>query len=270
MTNIHSTALVADTVKLGRDVTIGPYCCVDGNVELGDNCRLDAHVVVTGDTRIGADTRIFPFASIGHVSQDLKYDGEPVFLEIGARNTIREHVTMNPGTAQGGSVTRVGDDNLFMVGVHVAHDCVVGNNVILANNATLGGHVSVADYAILGGLTGVHQFARIGAHSFVGAGSLVTEDVIPFGMVSGNRAVLGGLNLVGLKRRNFARDEINALRAAYKDIFLTSDTNFQDRVIRARAAYAEAALVQQMIEFIEVEKSRGFCLPSSASSTSGV
>ena len=186
MTKIHSTAVIADTVELGRDVCIGPYCCVDGNVVLGDNCHLDTHVVVTGNTTVGADTRIFPFASIGHISQDLKYDGEDVSLEIGTRNTIREHVTMNPGTDQGGGVTRIGDDNLFMVGVHVAHDCIVGNNVIMANNATLGGHVTVADYAILGGLVGVHQFARIGAHSFVGAGSLVTEDVIPFGVVSGN------------------------------------------------------------------------------------
>ena len=261
MTDVHSTALVADTVKLGRNVTIGPYCCVDGNVVLGDNCRLDAHVVVTGDTSIGADTRIFPFASIGHISQDLKYDGEPVSLEIGARNTIREHVTMNPGTSNGGAVTRVGDDNLFMVGVHVAHDCVVGSNVIMANNATLGGHVSVADFAILGGLVGVHQFSRIGAHSFVGAGSLVTEDVIPFGMVSGNRAILGGLNLVGLKRRDFDRNEINALRAAYKDVFITQNATFQDRVLRARETYAESDLVNQMIDFILVEKSRGYCLP---------
>lgn len=262
MTDVHSTALVADTVKLGRNVTIGPYCCVDGNVVLGDNCRLDAHVVVTGDTSIGADTRIFPFASIGHISQDLKYDGELVSLEIGARNTIREHVTMNPGTSNGGAVTRVGDDNLFMVGVHVAHDCIVGSNVIMANNATLGGHVSVADFAILGGLVGVHQFSRIGAHSFVGAGSLVTEDVIPFGMVSGNRAILGGLNLVGLKRRDFDRNEINALRAAYKDVFMTQNATFQDRVLRARETYAESGLVNQMIDFILVEKSRGYCLPS--------
>lgn len=260
MTDVHSTALVADTVKLGRNVTIGPYCCVDGNVVLGDNCRLDAHVVVTGDTSIGADTRIFPFASIGHISQDLKYDGELVSLEIGARNTIREHVTMNPGTRNGGAVTRVGDDNLFMVGVHVAHDCVVGSNVIMANNATLGGHVSVADFAILGGLVGVHQFSRIGAHSFVGAGSLVTEDVIPFGMVSGNRAILGGLNLVGLKRRDFDRNEINALRAAYKDVFMTQNATFQDRVLRARETYSDSDLVNQMIDFILVEKSRGYCL----------
>ena len=262
MTNIHSTAVIADTVELGRDVCIGPYCCVDGNVVLGDNCHLDTHVVVTGNTTVGADTRIFPFASIGHISQDLKYDGEDVSLEIGTRNTIREHVTMNPGTDQGGGVTRIGDDNLFMVGVHVAHDCIVGNNVIMANNATLGGHVTVADYAILGGLVGVHQFARIGAHSFVGAGSLVTEDVIPFGMVSGNRAVLGGLNLVGLKRRNFERDEINSLRAAFKDIFMTQNATFQTRVLRAHETYAESNLVNQLIDFILVEKSRGYCLPS--------
>lgn len=266
MTDVHSTALVADTVKLGRNVTIGPYCCVDGNVVIGDNCRLGSHVVVTGDTRIGDDTRIFPFSSIGHISQDLKYKGELVSLEIGARNIIREHVTMNPGTGNGGAVTRIGDDNLFMVGVHVAHDCVVGSNVILANNATLGGHVSVADFAILGGLVGVHQFSRIGMHSFVGAGSLVTEDVIPFGMVSGNRAILGGLNLVGLKRRDFDRNEIKALRAAYKDVFMTQNATFQARALRARETYAESDLVSQMTDFILVEKSRGYCLPPPSSS----
>ena len=266
MTDVHSTALVADTVKLGRNVTIGPYCCVDGNVVIGDDCKLGSHVVVTGDTRIGDDTRIFPFSSIGHISQDLKYKGELVSLEIGARNIIREHVTMNPGTGNGGAVTRIGDDNLFMVGVHVAHDCVVGSNVILANNATLGGHVSVADFAILGGLVGVHQFSRIGMHSFVGAGSLVTEDVIPFGMVSGNRAILGGLNLVGLKRRDFDRNEIKALRAAYKDVFMTQNATFQARVLRARETYAESDLVSQMTDFILVEKSRGYCLPPPSSS----
>ena len=266
MTDVHSTALVADTVKLGRNVTIGPYCCLDGNVVIGDNCRLGSHVVVTGDTRIGDDTRIFPFSSIGHISQDLKYKGELVSLEIGARNIIREHVTMNPGTGNGGAVTRIGDDNLFMVGVHVAHDCVVGSNVILANNATLGGHVSVADFAILGGLVGVHQFSRIGMHSFVGAGSLVTEDVIPFGMVSGNRAILGGLNLVGLKRRDFDRNEIKALRAAYKDVFMNQNATFQARVLRARETYAESDLVSQMTDFILVEKSRGYCLPPPSSS----
>jgi len=266
MTDVHSTALVADTVKLGRNVTIGPYCCVDGNVVIGDDCKLGSHVVVTGDTRIGDDTRIFPFSSIGHISQDLKYKGELVSLEIGARNIIREHVTMNPGTGNGGAVTRIGDDNLFMVGVHVAHDCVVGSNVILANNATLGGHVSVADFAILGGLVGVHQFSRIGMHSFVGAGSLVTEDVIPFGMVSGNRAILGGLNLVGLKRRDFDRNEIKALRAAYKDVFMNQNATFQARVLRARETYAESDLVSQMTDFILVEKSRGYCLPPPSSS----
>ena len=260
MAEIHETALVADTVTLGQSVNIGPYCCIDGNVEIGDNCRLDAHVVLTGNTKIGADTRIFPFASIGHVSQDLKYEGEQVFLEIGARNLIREHVTMNLGTANGGGVTRVGDDNLFMAGAHVAHDCVVGSHVIFANNATIGGHVTVEDFAILGGLVGVHQFSRVGAHSFVGAGSLVTEDVIPFGMVSGNRAVLGGLNLVGLKRRNFDRDQLNGLRHAYRDVFVGSDGAFQQRVASAKETYAENALVQQMIAFILVEKNRGYCL----------
>ena len=169
---------------------------------------------------------------------------------------------MNPGTVRA-VPSRVGDDNLFMVGVHVAHDCIVGSNVIMANNATLGGHVTVADYAILGGLVGVHQFTRIGAHSFVGAGSLVTEDVIPFGMVTAIAPCWAG-SIVGLKRRDFERDEINALRAAYKDIFMTQNATFQNSALRARETYAESGLVNQMIDFILVEKSRGYCLPSSS------
>ena len=199
MTKIHSTAVIADTVELGRDVCIGPYCCVDGNVVLGDNCHLDTHVVVTGNTTIGADTRIFPFASIGHISQDLKYDGEDVSLEIGARNTIREHVTINPGTDQGGGVTRVGDDNLFMVGVHVAHDCIVGNNVIMANNATLGGHVTVADYAILGGLVGVHQF--VGVAGGLQEGAACTQATQPAQRTAawGKRAGVGRAGVGGLR-----------------------------------------------------------------------
>jgi UDP-N-acetylglucosamine acyltransferase len=184
-----------------------------------------------------------------------------VFLEIGARNVIREHTTMNPGTQAGGSVTRVGNDGLFMVGSHVAHDCIVGDNVILANNATLGGHVTVGDFAILGGLVGVHQFCRIGAHAFIGAGSLVVEDVIPFGAATGNRAVLSGLNLVGLKRRNFDRAEINALRALHKILFVESDGALMSRLAKAAKEYGDSACVQQVVEFMRVEQNRGYCTP---------
>ena len=261
MGNVHKSAIIEDSVKLGTDVTIGPFCCVTGNVTLGDGVNLESHVVVTGNTIIGEETHIYPFASIGHIPQDLKFGNEDVSLEIGARNRIREHVTMNPGTEGGGGLTKVGNDGLFMMGCHVAHDCLVGNNVILANNATLGGHVTVGDFAILGGLVGVHQFCRIGAHAFIGAGSLVVEDVIPFGAATGNRAELSGLNLVGLKRRNFDRAEINALRALHKSLFLESDGALMTRLAKAAKEHGDSACVQQVVEFMRVEQNRGYCTP---------
>lgn len=258
---VHKSAIVEDCVKLGADVSIGPFCCVTGNVTLGDGVNLESHVVVTGNTTIGEETHIYPFASIGHIPQDLKFGNEDVSLEIGARNRIREHVTMNPGTEGGGGLTKVGNDGLFMMGSHVAHDCMVGDNVILANNATLGGHVTVGDFAILGGLVGVHQFCRIGAHAFIGAGSLVVEDVIPFGAATGNRAELSGLNLVGLKRRNFDRVEINALRALHKSLFLESDGALMTRLAKAAKEHGDSACVQQVVEFMRVEQNRGYCTP---------
>ena len=261
MSTIHPSAIIDDSVKLGANVSIGPLCCVTGNVVLGDNVILESHVAITGNTTIGADTHIYPFASIGHVPQDLKFGDEEVFLEIGERNRIREHVTMNPGTEGGGGYTRVGNDGLFMATSHVAHDCIVGDNVILANNATLGGHVSVGDFAILGGLVGVHQFCRIGAHAFIGAGSLVTEDVIPFGAATGNRAELSGLNLVGLKRRNFDRAEIHALRGLHKALFIENDGALMTRLANAAQQFADSACVQQVVEFMRVEQNRGYCTP---------
>ncbi len=261
MGNVHETAIVDDSVKLGADVAIGPFCCVTGSVTLGDRVTLESHVVVTGNTTIGEDTHVYPFASIGHIPQDLKFGNEDVMLEIGARNRIRENVTMNPGTRGGGGLTKVGNDGLFMIGAHVAHDCIVGDNVILANNATLGGHVTVGDFAILGGLVGVHQFCRIGAHAFIGAGSLVVEDVIPFGAATGNRAELSGLNLVGLKRRNFDRVEINALRALHKALFIESDGALMSRLAKAAKQYGDSLCVQQVVEFMRVEQNRGYCTP---------
>lgn len=261
MSDIHPTAIIDDSVTLGADVKVGPYCCVTGNVELGDRVVLESHVVVTGNTTVGADTHIYPFASIGHIPQDLKFGDEKVFLEIGERNRIREHVTMNPGTQGGGGLTRVGHDGLFMMGTHVAHDCTVGDHVIMANNATLAGHVAVGDHAILGGLVGIHQFCRIGAHAFVGAASMVTEDVIPFGAATGNRAELSGLNLVGLKRRNFPRDEINALRALHKSLFVETEGALMVRLAKAAQEHADSACVQQVVEFMRVEQNRGYCTP---------
>ncbi len=266
MSDIHPTAILDDSVKIGANVKIGAYCCVTGNVELGDDVVLESHVVVTGNTKIGAQTHIYPFASIGHIPQDAKFDNEEVFLEIGTGNSIREHVTMNPGTAGGGAYTRVGNDGLFMMGAHVAHDCMVGDNVILANNATLGGHVTVGDFAIVGGLVGVHQFCRIGAHAFIGAGSLVIEDVIPFGMAIGNRAVLSGINVVGMKRRDFPRAEINAARGFYKSLVADDKAPLMSRLEKLAQDYADSACGQQIAEFMRADQSRGYCIPNSRKS----
>jgi UDP-N-acetylglucosamine acyltransferase len=263
MSDIHATAIIDDSVELGANVRIGPYCHVSGAVRLGDNVQLESHVVVTGDTVIGADTHIYSFASIGSAPQDLKFnEDEKTQLIIGQRNKIREHVTMNPGTEGGGGMTKVGDDCLFMVGSHVAHDCHVGNHVIMANNACLAGHVVLGDYAIIGGLAGVHQFCRIGAHAFVGVGGVVVEDVIPYGVATGNRAEVAALNLVGLKRRGFERQQVNDLRAAFKNIFLDTQGSLTARIEATANAYPDAPLVQDLIQFMRAEENRGYSLPS--------
>jgi UDP-N-acetylglucosamine acyltransferase len=263
MPQIHRTAVVAAGAVLAEDVVVGPYCIVGEEVELGPGVKLYSHAVVEGRTTIGAHTRIFPFASIGFEPQDLKYQGEPSGLVIGCRNTIREYVTMSPGTAGGGMLTRVGDDCLFMVGAHVAHDCRIGDHVILVNNATLGGHVVVEDYAILGGLSAVHQFVRIGRHAMIGGMSGVERDVIPFGLVMGERARLTGLNIVGLQRRGFSREDINGLRSAYQLLFHAGGT-LSDRVNEAAERFAGIAPVADIIAFIRDDSSRAFCQPKEA------
>jgi UDP-N-acetylglucosamine acyltransferase len=212
MPQIHPTAIIAPGARVADDVAIGPYCVIGEHVALAAGVSLKSHVVVEGRTTIGERTRVFPFASIGHEPQDLKYDGEESALEIGHDNTIREHVTMNPGTAGGGLVTRVGNHCLFMVGAHVAHDCQIGDHVILVNNATLAGHVVMEDYAILGGLSAVHQFVRVGRHAMIGGMSGVERDVIPYGQVMGDRARLNGLNIICMQRRGFSRDDIHRPR----------------------------------------------------------
>ncbi|MEO5374066.1 MAG: acyl-ACP--UDP-N-acetylglucosamine O-acyltransferase [Alphaproteobacteria bacterium] len=260
MTNIHPTALVDGAARIAPSVTIGPYCVVGPDVELADGVELVSHVVVAGRTTIGGNTRIFPFASIGHQPQDLKYRGEPSELIIGSGNVIREHVTMNPGTAGGGLVTRVGNNCLFMVNSHVAHDCHVGNHVIMANNATLAGHVEVGDFAILGGLSAVHQFVRIGHHAMVGGMSGVENDVIPFGSVLGNRARLQGLNIVGLKRREFSRDDIHTLRNAYRLLFAQEGT-MAERLADVANLFQDNPPVMEIVAFIRVDSSRAICQP---------
>lgn len=257
---IHPSAIVDPAATLGEGVDIGPFCVVGPDVTLGDGVRLVSHVAVDGRTSIGADTVIYPFASIGHRPQDLKFHGEPSELVIGARNQIREHVTMNPGTEGGGMITRVGDDGLFMMGSHVAHDCIVGDHVIMANNATLGGHVTLGDYVIIGGLSAVRQFVRIGSHAMIGGMSGVENDVIPFGLVMGDRARLAGLNLVGLERRGFKKDDIHALRAAYRMLFGPEGT-FAERVEEVGRDFGERALISDVLSFIRAKEARSLCQP---------
>ncbi len=260
MPQINPTAIVAPGAQIADSAEIGPYCIVGPQVVLGAGVRLISHVAVDGITTIGEGTVVYPFASLGSRPQDLKYHGEPSRLEIGANNQIRENVTMNPGTEGGGMLTKVGDNCLFMVGSHVAHDCVVGDNAILANNATLAGHVSVGDFAVLGGLCAVHQFVRIGRHVMVGGMTGVENDVIPYGAVTGNRAHLSGLNLVGIKRRGYGRDAIHALRNAYRLLFAPEGT-LAERLEEVADQFKAVAPVMEIVDFIRDDSSRSICQP---------
>ncbi len=260
MNTIHPTAIVEDGAEIGENVSIGAYSVVGPDVEISDGVSLLSHVVLMGQTTVGANTTIYPFASIGHRPQDLKYKGEPSRLEIGCNNVIREHVTMNPGTEGGGMITRVGNNCLFMVGAHVAHDCHIGDHVILANNATLAGHVEVGDFAILGGLSAVHQFVRIGRHAIVGGMSGVGNDLIPYGSAVGNRAHLSGLNIIGLKRRGFPRDVIHDLRRAYRLIFAQEGT-MTERIVDVAELMCENEPAMEIVDFIRSDSSRAICQP---------
>ncbi len=247
---IHPTASVAAGARLGVDVKIGPFCLVGPDVELGDGVELLSHVVVDGHTTIGPGTTVFPFASLGSRPQDRKYEGEPSRLVVGARNEIREYVTMQPGTRGDRMETVVGDGGLFMVGVHVAHDCVVGNSVIMANAATLAGHVVVEDHVFIGGLTAIQQRVRIGRHAYVGGMAGVRKDVVPYGIVVGSGdADLNGMNIIGLRRRGFTREQIQALLAAYDSLFL-AEGEFAQRVAATEAAFGDNADVRVLLDFI--------------------
>ena len=261
MPDIHPTAVVDGGARVGADVTIGPYCIVGGEAELANGVTLMSHVVVNGRTSIGANTKVYPFASIGLAPQDLKYKGEPSRLEIGCNNIIREHVTMHGGTEGGGMVTRVGNNCLFMVACHVAHDCRIGDHVVMVNNATLGGHVMVGDWAILGGLAAVHQYVRIGRHAMVGGLSGVESDVIPYGSVTGNRARLQGLNIIGLKRRGISRDDIHTLRNAYRLLFAQEGT-MAERLEDVAELFHDNRAVMEIIDFIRTESQRSICQPT--------
>ncbi len=263
MADIHPTAVVEDGAKLGEGVKVGPFCHVASTVTLGEGVDLKSHVVVAGDTRIGARTTIFPFASIGHQAQDLKYHGEHATLDVGEECLIREGVTMNPGTEGGGCKTVVGNRCAFLANSHVGHDSILGNNIVLSNNVMIAGHVTVGDFVIFGGGSAVIQFTRVGAHAFIGGLAGLENDLIPFGMVMGDRARLSGLNLVGLRRRGFPRDEIHALRAAYRELFESNEGTLKDRAKAVAAAHPGATLVETVTQFILDGEDRKFCTPAS-------
>ena len=257
---IHPTAIVSSNAKIAENVKIGAYSVIDGNVELAEGVEIMSHVCVGGDTYVGEETKIFPFAAIGFQPQDLKYNGEKSKVIIGKHNSIREYVTIHPGTEKGIMKTVIGDNNLLMVGVHVAHDCIIGNNTVLANNATLGGHVEIGNNVIIGGLAALHQFVRIGHHAVIGGMTGVERDVIPYGAVKGDRGHLYDINVLGLRRANFGREEIEAIREAYNMIF------FGEKVLAENINDAEKKLqnsdgVKEIINFMRYKSHRSFCLP---------
>ncbi|MGB8622345.1 MAG: acyl-ACP--UDP-N-acetylglucosamine O-acyltransferase [Paracoccaceae bacterium] len=257
---IHPSAVVEEGAAIGPGAMVGAFSVIGPDVRLAARVEVKSHAIVTGDTEVGEETVIFPFANIGDIPQDLKYRGERTRLVIGARNRIREGVTMNTGTEGGGGVTRVGDDNLFMTGAHVGHDAQVGNGVVMANNAALAGHCVIGDGVIIGGLSGIHQFVRVGRGAIIGAVTMVTNDVIPYGLVQGPRGVLDGLNLVGLKRSGVARTDITALRAAYQAL-AQGEGAFQERAKRL-ARDTDSAYVREIVEFVLGASDRSFLTPS--------
>ncbi len=259
--NIHPTAIIHDGAQLGEGVQIGPYCIVGPQVTLKDRVSLKSHVVIDGITDIGADSVIHPFACLGGPPQHLAHKGEPTQLIVGERALVREHVIMHAGTEKGGGITRAGNDCMFMAGSGIAHDCIVGNNVIFANQASCGGHVQVGDFVFLGGSCAVHQFARLGRYCFIGGGAIVTKDVIPYGSVWGNHARLEGLNLVGLKRRGFSRETILHLRTAYRMMFAEEGT-FQERLDDVLENFDSVNQVVEIVQFIREDSTRPICLPS--------
>ena len=251
---------VIDTkAKIGKNVKIGPFCYVGPNVQLGDNVELISNVHIEGNTKIAKGTLIYPFASIGTSPQDLKYKGEANSLEIGEYNVIREYVTINPGTAGGGSKTRVGNNCLLMISSHIAHDCQIGNNVVIANNVPLGGHVIIEDSVVIGGNSAVQQFTRIGRLAMIGGMTGVLKDVIPFGLSFGNRNYLQGINLIGLRRKKYDNKKILELDSAYKRIF--SSEKFHENLAKINGEFKENELVKEVINFIEKDKKRPICTP---------
>ena len=258
---IHKTAIIDVNAKISENVNIGPYTVIGPNVEIGDETEIQSHVNIVGNTKIGKNNKIYPFASIGNDPQDLKYQGEETKLEIGDNNKIREYVTINPGTKGGGGLTKVGSNCLFMVSSHIAHDCIVGDNVILANNVPLGGHANIGDNAIIGGNSAVQQFTRVGKFAMIGGMCGVVRDIIPYGIAHGNRSILQGLNLIGLRRKNVPNKEIMILSDAYKELF--KNENLTDNLNKLSNEIETNELVKEVIRFIEEDKKRPICTPFS-------
>tara|TARA_B100000925_G_scaffold209673_1_gene159724 strand:- start:74 stop:853 length:780 start_codon:yes stop_codon:yes gene_type:complete len=258
---IHKSSIIHDNAKISADVEIGPFCSIGENVKIGEKCKLHSHINIQGDVTIGSNTEIFPFASIGSVPQDLKYKGEDTKVIIGSSCKIREYVTINKGTKGGGGITIIGNNCLMMIGTHVAHDCLIGNNVIFANHSTLAGHVILKDNVVVGALSAIHQFSKIGEGAMIGGMSGVTADVVPYSTVVGNRAKLSGLNILGLKRRNIEKKEISELRKVYKYIFHNNRDTLRERVIDMKKKEFKEQTIQIFLEFLSGDSDRSFTLP---------
>ena len=257
---IHPTAIIAQGARLGAGVSVGAFTTIGENVEINDNTKILSHVVIDGHTKIGQHCEVFPFTTLGLAPQHSKYEGEPSRLVIGNHNIIREHVSMHGGTALDRMETTIGEHGLFMAGSHVAHDCVVGDHAILANGTGIAGHVSLGDHVYLGGYSAVHPFVRIGSHVIVGGGSIIVDDIIPFGAVVGARAMLDGLNIIGLRRRGFTAAQISALRAAYNTLFVVETGLFSERLESLKTADSED-VVDLLVKFIETKGKRPLCHP---------
>lgn len=259
MNNISDLSVISKKASIGNNVSIGPFCVIGDDVILEDNVSLQSHVVITGKTRVGAGTAIFPYASIGQDPQDLKFKGEDAEVIIGKNNVIREYVTIQKGTESGGMKTVIGDNNLLMVGTHIAHDCLVGNNVIFANVATLAGHVVIEDHVVIGGLSAVHQYVRIGEHAMIGGCTAVIRDVVPFATVTSERSGISGINLLGLKRRGFQREDITQLQKAFDEIFFENNTDLKTALEKVKSQN-NSETVSILIKFLESESKRSFTM----------
>ena len=258
---IHKTAIINSKAKISSNIEIGPYCIIGPDVEINDDVIIQSHVNITGHTKIGKKNIIYPMSSIGSDPQDLKYKGEKTNLIIGDNNIIREHVTINTGTIQGGGLTRVGSNNLIMIGAHIAHDCIVHNNIVMANNSAIAGHAIIDDFVIIGAKCGIQQHVRIGKMAMIGGMTGVSRDVIPYGVSTGNRNFLNGINIVGLRRNKFENKDIIGLTEAYKEIFKTESLN--ENLINLSKKYKENPLVKDVLEFINKDKKRPICTPHS-------